>query len=173
MHVKHYNNDLSSWYEFWLLLPQSNNLGTVSIVSKWVNTDLIENHLINDGEKFCRRCLCSGKMWKPNVKNIFFISFPMLACRSAVMPCGTQVSYYRLHNHLRLFNKTVPSVEIFQTTINTCLSDNILSLWLVRKKKIQRNKNYITSRKMIILIKKPWQALILPMIDLYCVKMCK
>ena len=42
-----------------------------------------------------------------------------------------------------------------------------------KKKKIRRNKNYVTHRKMIILIYIPWQALILPMIGLYYVEMWK
>ena len=41
------------------------------------------------------------------------------------------------------------------------------------KKKKRRNEKYVTYRKMIILILIPWQALILPMIALYCIKMWK
>ena len=43
----------------WLFLPQSNNLEKVSIVSKWVNTDLIENRLFIEiwQVKFHHRCV--------------------------------------------------------------------------------------------------------------------
>ena len=59
--IEHYNVDLS-WNEFWfaiicidmnvfwLFLLQSNNLEMVSIVSKWVNMDLIENRLFTRGQ---------------------------------------------------------------------------------------------------------------------------
>ena len=57
-----------------------------------------------------------------------------------------------LRNHLRPVNKTVPNYEYFKRQSDTCLIINILSLWLIWKKKIRRNKNYVTYRKIIILI---------------------
>ena len=52
-----------------------------------------------------------------------------------------------------------PWLEILQATINTCLIINILSLWLIKKKKICCSTNYVTYLKMIILIYIPWRAL--------------
>ena len=66
-----YERNFGSFYR------NPNNLETVSILSKWVNsnTDLIRQQPFllkyNDREKFYH--LCSGKMWKSIVKNIFFI----------------------------------------------------------------------------------------------------
>ena len=48
-----------------------------------------------------------------------------------------------------------PKLEILQTAINTCLIINIFIIMAhmkKKKKKIQRNKNYVTYWKMIILI---------------------
>ena len=70
--------------------------------------------------------LCSGKMWKSNVKNIFFT----LACRSEVVR-GTQV----IAQSLKTRQQNGPKLEILQTAINTCLIIDILSLCLVWKKK--------------------------------------
>ena len=43
-------------------LPQSNNSETVSILSKWVNIDLMDDRRFllkyNDREKFYHRCVC-------------------------------------------------------------------------------------------------------------------
>ena len=72
--------------------------------------------------------LCSGKMWKSIVKNIFFhiISHVGLSEWS-----GTQV----ITQSLKSRQQNGPKLEILQTAINKCLIINILSLWLVWKKK--------------------------------------
>ena len=48
--------------QFRLFLPQSNNSETVSILSKWVNTDLMADRRFllkyNDRENFYHRCVC-------------------------------------------------------------------------------------------------------------------
>ena len=48
--------------QFRLFLPQSNNSETVSILSKWVNTDLMADGRFllkyNDRETFYHRCVC-------------------------------------------------------------------------------------------------------------------
>ena len=88
--------------------------------------------------------LCSGKMWKTNVKNIFSYDFPR-------WPVGVK-SYHVVFKLLRN-QQNGPKLEILQSAINTCLIINILSLWLIwKKKKIRRNKNYVTYQKMIIFI---------------------
>ena len=97
--------------------------------------------------------LCSGKMWKSNVKKFFFhiISHVGLSELSHTT-CGTQVIAQSLKTH----QQNGPKLEILQTVTNTCLIINILSSWLIWKKikikTILRNKNYVTYRKMIILI---------------------
>ena len=96
--------------------------------------------------------LCSSKMWKTNVKNIFSYDFPR-------WPVGVK-SYHvvlkLLRNHLRPGQENGPKLQILQSEINTCLIINILSLWLIwkkkKEKKIRRNKNYVTYQKMIIFI---------------------
>ena len=93
--------------------------------------------------------LCSGKMWKSNVKNIFSYNFP----RYPVGVKSYRVVLKLLRNHLRPVNKTAPNEKYFKRQSDTCLIINILSLWLKwKKKKIRRNKNYVTYQKMIILI---------------------
>ena len=67
---------------------------------------------------------------------------------------GTQV----IAQSLKTRQQNGPKLEILQTAINTCLIINILSLsdygsyGEKKKKKIRRNKNWATNRKMIILI---------------------
>ena len=65
-----------------------------------------------------------------------------------VIPRGTQVITQSLNTH----QQNSPKLEILQSAINTCLIINILSLWLIWKKKICRNKIYVTYQKMIIFI---------------------
>ena len=78
--------------------------------------------------------LCSGKMWKSNVKKKFFLSFPTLACLSDVMPCSTQAIAQLLKTQ-----QNSPKVGICQTAINTCLIIDILSLWLIWNKKKKKS----------------------------------
>ena len=95
--------------------------------------------------------LCSGKMWKSNVKNIFSYNFP----RWPVGVKSYRVVLKLLRNHLRPVNKTAPNWKYFKRQSDTCLIINVLSLWLIWKKflkKIRRSKNYVTYRKMIILL---------------------
>ena len=70
--------------------------------------------------------LCSGKIWKSNVKNIFFITFPTLAYLREIMPRGTQVIAQSLTG--KTCQQNSPKLEIFQMIINTGLIINILSL---------------------------------------------
>ena len=89
-------------------------LETVSILSKWVNTDLVDDRrffpavfieIQRQGKILPPMRLCSGKMRKTNVKNIFSYDFPR-------WPVGVK-SYHvvlkLLRNHLRPVNKTVPN----------------------------------------------------------------
>ena len=48
-----------------------------------------------------------------------------------VIPRGTQVITQSLNTH----QQNGPKLEILQSAINTCLIINILSLWLIWKKK--------------------------------------
>ena len=85
--------------------------------------------------------LCSGKMWKSNVKLFFSYNFPRwpVGVKSYHVR-GTQVIVQSLKT--RQQNRT--KLEILQTAINTCLIIIILSLWLKwkrKKQKICRNKN--------------------------------
>ena len=78
------------------------------ILSKWVNTDLMDDRRFllkyNDRENFYHR-LCSGKMWKSNVENIFSYNFP----RWPVGVKSYRVVLKLLRNHLRPVNKTAPN----------------------------------------------------------------
>ena len=89
--------------------------------------------------------LCSGKMWKSNVKNIFSYNFPL-------WPVG--VKSYRVVLKTRQQND--PKLEILQTAIRYMFDYwyfiIVAHMKKKKKKKIRRNKNYVTYRKMIILI---------------------
>ena len=85
--------------------------------------------------------------------------------------CGTQV----IAQSLKTRQQNGPKLEILQSAINTCLIINTLSLWLKWEKKkknpswqklrhLPENDNFYLDT---------WQALILPMIGLCCVKMWK
>ena len=135
------------------------------VTCKWVIKDFIENCLYywntTTGKILPPMCLCSGKMWKSNVKNIFCISFPILACWSEVTWCHSVV--------LKFHNCAVtkdPSTKWSQAR-------HIKIKKKKKKKKTCRNKTYPATRKMTIVIEILWQALILPMIGLYCINMWK
>ena len=80
--------------------------------------------------------LCSGKMWKSNVKLFFSYNFPRwpVGVKSYHVR-GTQVIAQSLKT--RQQNRT--KLEILQTAINTCLIIIILSLWLKWKRKKKKN----------------------------------
>ena len=99
-----YERNFDSFYR------KSNNSETVSILSKWVNTDLMDDRRFllkhNDREIFLSPMrLCSRKMWKSNVKNIFSYNFP----RWPVGVKSYRVVLKLLRNHLRPVNKTAPN----------------------------------------------------------------
>ena len=122
--VKLYNIDLSSWYKFWfaLICINMNVISALSTAiqqfrdgfdSKYWNGSTPTSWMIavfywntTTGKFFLSPMrLCSGKMWKSNVKNIFSYNFPC-------WPVG--VKSYRvvlklLRNHLRPVNKTAPN----------------------------------------------------------------
>ena len=74
-------------------------------------------------------CLCSGKMWKSNVKNIFF--FHIISHVGLSELRGTQV----IAQSLKTRQQYGPKLEILQTAKNTCLIINILSLYGSYEKK--------------------------------------
>ena len=54
--------------------------------------------------------MCSDKIWKSTVKNIFFILFPTLACQSEVMPHGFQVfQWIYITMYFREWNRRMKS----------------------------------------------------------------
>ena len=57
--------------------------------------------------------LCSGKMWKSNVKNIFSYNFPRQPVGGYVIPHGTQVTVQSLKTR----QQNGPKLEILQTAI--------------------------------------------------------
>ena len=91
MHVKHFNVDLSSWYEFWFAIiyidvnviwapSTAMQQFRASFDCKWVIMDLIENSLFyieiqQQGKIPPPMHLCLRKIWKSNVKNIFHINY--------------------------------------------------------------------------------------------------
>ena len=130
----------------------------------------------NAREKFYHRCVCVQVKCEKQMWKIFFhmISHVGLSELSHTGVKSYHVVLKLLHNHLKSRQQNGPKLEILQSAINTCLIINILSLRLIwKKKKNRRNKNYVTYQKMVIFIYIPWQALILPMIGLCCVKMWK
>ena len=130
------------------------------------------NAIQRQGKNLPPMHLRSGKMWKSNVK-IFFhiISHVGLSALSHT----TWYSSYCAS--LKTRQQNGPKLEILQTAIRYMFDYQYFIIMAhmkkKKKKKIRRNKNYVTYRKIIILIQIPWQALILPMIGLYYVKMWK
>ena len=84
--LKHYNVDLSSWYEFWfaIICIDTNIILVLSatiqqcrdslIVSKWINLEFMWSRLFYWTTRIWKNSttnvFCLGKMWKSNVKNI-------------------------------------------------------------------------------------------------------
>ena len=95
--------------------------------------------------------LCSGQMWKSNVKNIFSYNFPRWPVGVKSIPRGTQVTAQSLKTR----QQNGPKLEILQTAIRYMFDYQyfiIMAHMKKKKKKKIRNKNYVTYRKMIILI---------------------
>ena len=83
-------------------------LETVSILSKWVNTDLMDRRFYwryNDREKFYHPCVCVQVKCENQMKFFFSYNFPRWPVR--VKSC--HVVFKLLRNHLRPVNKTVPN----------------------------------------------------------------
>ena len=82
---------------------------TVSILSKWVNTDLKDDRRFllkcNDRENFYHRCVCVQVKCENQMKNIFSYNFP----RWPVGVKSYRVVLKLLRNHLRPINKTAPN----------------------------------------------------------------
>ena len=130
------------------------------VTCKWVIKDFIENCLYywntTTGKILPPMCLCSGKMWKSNVKNIFAYHFPFwpvgVKSRGATPWCSSFI----IAQSRKTLQQNGPKLDIKK-----------------KKKKNCRNKTYPATRKMTIVIEIRWQALILPMIGLYCINMWK
>ena len=110
--VKHCYVELSLWYEFWFAMICI-NMNIISdrsttilqfyrrfrfIASKQVNGSTREIFLMQrQGTILAPMCLCKGKMWKSNAKNIFhIISRSSVACRSEVKCQTTWYSSFHL-----------------------------------------------------------------------------
>ena len=74
--------------------------------------------------------LCSGKMWKSNVKNIFSYNFPRWPV-GVVIPHGTQVTAQSLKTR----QQNGPKLEIFQTAIRYMFDYQYFIIMAYMKKK--------------------------------------
>ena len=127
--VKVYNSDLSSWYVFWFALICI-DMNVISALSTAIqqfrdgfDSKKMGQHrphgwspffieIQRQGKFLSPMRLCSGKMWKSNVKNIFSYNFP----RWPVGVKSYRVVLKLLRNHLTR-QQNGPKLEILQTAI--------------------------------------------------------